>query len=139
RCARPWPSSAGSSGPFRAGASWRWPSLSPTGAEVVLEHGSLAAHVVHGTATAWVVRAGPYRVRVTGTRFAVDWRSPKLEVSLYEGAVTVEGGVLGAGVPLQAGRRLTVDSEVVRIDSLTTPRTAPRIEPLGAGRGSDGL
>ena len=38
-------------------------------AELEIERGRLEAHVVHAASTVWLVHAGPYRVRVTGTRF----------------------------------------------------------------------
>jgi TolA-binding protein len=108
--------SDGSAVVFRAGSAGRLESLTASGSELVLEHGTLTAHVVHAATTAWVVHAGPYRVRVTGTRFAVSWRAGRLDLSLFEGSVIVDGSVLGVGVPLTAGRRLTVASGIVRIE-----------------------
>ena len=63
--------SDGSSLTFRAGSSGRMHRLGAGGAEVVLDSGRLEAHVIHSDQTLWLVHAGPYRVRVTGTRFAV--------------------------------------------------------------------
>jgi len=65
--------SDGSSLTFRSGASGRMRRLGGDGAEVFLEQGRLEAHVVHTPSTLWLVHAGPYRVRVTGTRFEVVW------------------------------------------------------------------
>jgi TolA-binding protein len=131
--------SDGSTVTFRAGSAGRLASLSGSGAEVILERGALEAHVVHAASTAWIVRAGPYRVRVTGTRFSVAWRAAdRLDLILYEGSVIVDGAALGAGVPLQAGRRLTVASGVVHIEPLaTTPATSPRAVAAGQPRGGD--
>jgi len=109
----------GSNLTFRAGSTGRMQRLGGDGADVVLERGRLEAHVVHAQATLWLVHAGPYRVRVTGTRFAVDWSAGRLDVALFEGAVLIDGGVLGAGVPLQGGHRLTVDRGTVRTDLLS--------------------
>ena len=81
-----------------------------------MHRGSLQAAVVHAPGTRWVVRPGPFRVHVTGTRFGVDW-SPTagvLAVTLREGSVVVDGGVLGAGVPLRAGQRLQVALDTAR-------------------------
>ncbi|HEX2660597.1 MAG TPA: FecR family protein, partial [Polyangia bacterium] len=103
---------------FRAGSSGRMLRLDAAGADVLLEHGTLQAHVVHAERTAWQLHAGPYRVRVTGTRFGLSWRSDKLELALYEGSVIVDGDVLGAGVPVTTGHRLTVASGIVRIEPL---------------------
>jgi hypothetical protein len=110
--------SDGSSLMFRSGSSGRLHRLGGDGAEVFLEQGRLEARVVHAPATLWLVHAGPYRVRVTGTRFAVVWMAARLDVSLFEGSVVIDGAVLGAGVPLRAGQRLSVDRGMVRTDPL---------------------
>jgi hypothetical protein len=98
--------------------------LGGDGAEVFLEQGRLEAHVVHTPSTLWLVHAGPYRVRVTGTRFAVVWLAARLDVSLFEGSVVIDGAMLGAGVPLHAGQRLSVDRGVVRTDPLAADDAA---------------
>jgi len=126
--------SDGSAVTFRAGSAGRLESLTASGSEIVLERGALTAHVVHALTTAWVVRAGPYRVRVTGTRFAVSWRAGRLDLSLFEGSVIVDGSVLGAGVPLTAGRRLTVASGVVRIEPFQAAGPPPRVAQQGRGQ-----
>jgi hypothetical protein len=110
--------SDGSTITFRAGSAGSLQRLTRSGADVLLERGRLDAHVVHADATLWLVHAGPFRVRVTGTRFAVGWLAPRLTVAVYEGAVVVDGASLGAGIPLRAGQRLTVDGGVVRTESL---------------------
>jgi len=103
--------SDGSTVRFEAGAAGRVQRLTGSGADVVLDDGRLEAHVVHAERTSWVVRAGPFRIRVTGTRFSVTWsaRTSTLSVALREGSVLVDGAVLGAGVPLRAGQALDVD------------------------------
>lgn len=110
--------SDGSTVTFRAGSSGQLEKLNSAGAELLLVRGALQAHVIHAATTSWILHAGPYRVRVTGTRFGLSWRSERLELSLYEGSVVVDGAALGAGVPVQAGQRLTVASGVVRIEPL---------------------
>ena len=80
--------------------------------------GALQAHVIHAATTSWILHAGPYRVRVTGTRFGLSWRAGAAGLSLYEGSVVVDGAALGSGVPVRAGQRLTVASGVVRIEPL---------------------
>ena len=110
--------SDGSTVTFRAGSSGQLEKLNNAGAELVLVRGTLQAHVIHAETTSWILHAGPYRVRVTGTRFGLSWRSERLELSLYEGSVMVDGAVLGAGVPVRAGQRLTVASGLVRIEPL---------------------
>lgn len=110
--------SDGSTVTFRAGSSGQLQKLNSAGAELVLARGTLQAHVIHAATTVWILHAGPYRVRVTGTRFGLSWRAERLDLSLYEGSVVVDGAVLGSGVPVHAGQRLTVASGVVRIEPL---------------------
>jgi ferric-dicitrate binding protein FerR (iron transport regulator) len=123
--------SDGSSVTFQPGSAGRVDRLTGRGAEVVLERGRLDAAVQHAPDTRWLVRAGPFRVRVTGTRFEVDWQPPagsgggdgRLTVALREGSVIVDGGLLGDGIPLRAGQRLRVEpgpggEGLVRTDSL---------------------
>jgi len=129
--------SDGSTVTFRAGSSGQLEKLNSAGAELVLVRGTLQAHVIHAETTSWILHAGPYRVRVTGTRFGLSWRSERLELSLYEGSVVVDGAVLGAGVPVRAGQRLTVASGVVRIEPLGGAATVALATPGardGAGR-----
>jgi len=85
------------------------------GARLTLERGRIDAHVVHRQTSSWQVAAGPFVVRVTGTRFLVAW-DPALEtlsVQVSEGQVEVTGGghpkhqlVAGSGLELHvAGRK----------------------------------
>jgi len=110
--------SDGSTVTFRAGSSGQLQKLNSAGAELVLVRGTLQAHVIHAATTSWILHAGPYRVRVTGTRFGLSWRAERLELSLFEGSVIVDGAALGSGVPVHAGQRLSVAAGVVRIEPL---------------------
>ena len=117
--------SNGSTAIFRPGSTGRLLRLHDAGAEVELIAGRLEASIFHGVDTRWVFRAGPFAVRVTGTRFDVEWspQARKLVVALRQGGVTVDGAVLGAGVPLRAGQRLAVtlngdDTGSVRTEAL---------------------
>lgn len=78
------------------------------GADLVQERGRATYAVVHRPVAAWSVEAGPYRVRVTGTRFSVAWspESGSFVAELYEGTVTIDGPSAGGGVRLRAGQRL---------------------------------
>jgi hypothetical protein len=78
------------------------------GADMVQERGRATYTVVHRPVAAWSVEAGPYRVHVTGTRFAVAWspESGSFVTELYEGSVTVEAPSAESGVRLRAGQRL---------------------------------
>jgi hypothetical protein len=128
--------SDGSTVTFRAGAVGRMQRLTAAGAELEIERGRLEAHVIHAASTVWLVHAGPYRVRVTGTRFVVDWVNPRLNVAVYQGSVVVDGGALGAGVPLHAGQHLTVRDGVVRVEAL--PAGQSSVVPQGDGRSDEG-
>jgi hypothetical protein len=123
---------------FRSGSRGRVERLDGIGAVVALEDGALEAHVVHAEKTHWTMQAGPFRVHVTGTRFTMTWSRAHhtLAVALHEGAVLVDGAVLGAGVPLRAGQRLTVelDGGRVRTESLVPVPTRPA--PVLAAQGS---
>jgi transmembrane sensor len=116
--------SDGSTVTFQPGSAGIVQQLGEASAEVVVERGRLDAAVVHSDRTLWIVRAGPFRVRVTGTRFSVTWSptAKSLVVALHEGSVLVDGALLGAGVPLRAGQRLAVELDAGRV----------RTEPLEA-------
>src|SRR6266567_2493380 len=77
-----------------AGTRVRVTEASIEGAEIVIEHGGLLARVVHrGTETRWAVRAGPFRVRVTGTSFETGWEpaTETFSLTVREGSVEVTG------------------------------------------------
>jgi hypothetical protein len=80
--------------------------LNPAGADVLLESGLLHVQVHHETDSAWHISAGPFGVRVTGTRFDVRWKPEEdaFELSLREGHVEVTGCVFGQGYRMQAGQ-----------------------------------
>ncbi len=83
-----------------------------SGAHVLVESGDVHVSVVHRDDTKWSVEAGPFEVRVTGTKFDVHWdpATTALVVRLEEGAVYVRGcNLLGdEGRLLQAGEQLDV-------------------------------
>ena len=82
------------------------------GARVLVESGTVRVSVVHARTheTRWTVEAGPFEVRVTGTKFDVvyDPSSTGLVVRMHEGSVVVRGcGLAGNG-----GRRLVAGEEL---------------------------
>jgi hypothetical protein len=83
-------------------------SSSAEGARLTLIEGKTLAHVVHRAQSHWSVEAGPFEVRVTGTRFGASWdaQRERLSVELYEGSVQVEGGGLVEPLAVHAGQRL---------------------------------
>jgi ferric-dicitrate binding protein FerR (iron transport regulator) len=86
--------SDGTSVTLSPGAQGRVVSLGPDGAGLLVERGSARMAVVHkGDATRWRVDAGPFEVRVTGTKFDVTWEpeSATFRIRLDEGSVVVSG------------------------------------------------
>ncbi len=63
------------------------------GATLRLERGEATVSVRHRTVTRWLVEAGPFVVRVTGTSFRVGWRpEPEtFDLEVFEGEVRVAG------------------------------------------------
>jgi hypothetical protein len=82
------------------------------GAELALEGGELEVSVVHRRLGRWAVRAGPFRIEVTGTRFGVRWNKPdgRLRLALHEGEVVVGGGPIPPGTRLRTGQVLQADT-----------------------------
>jgi ferric-dicitrate binding protein FerR (iron transport regulator) len=90
-------------------ASARVLSLEPNHAELALKNGKLAASVRHREGVRWTIVAGPYEVRVVGTKFTVAWdqSSQNFHVEVSEGRVQVTGGDLGTrAVQLDPGQHL---------------------------------
>ncbi len=121
---------------FQPGSQARVARLTETGAELELDSGRLLAHVQHTGQARWAVVAGPYRVRVTGTRFSAEWLASerRLAVQMFEGSVVVEGPALGAGLHLEAGDWLHVragQSPVVTRAHRPQPVVVP-VAPLPA-------
>ncbi|WP_437543434.1 FecR family protein [Sorangium sp. So ce367] len=94
------------------------------GAELRVERGAVDFHVVHRSDARWVVHAGPYAVRVTGTRFEARWapEARRFTLALAEGSVEVTGPELGTA-RLSAGDRLdlTAPSEPAASDTAAAP------------------
>jgi ferric-dicitrate binding protein FerR (iron transport regulator) len=92
--------------------------LNPTGADVLLESGLLHVQVRHQADSAWHISAGPFGVRVTGTRFDVRWKPEEdtFELSLREGQVEVTGCVFGQGYRMHAGQTVRASCRNERFD-----------------------
>jgi transmembrane sensor len=96
--------------------------VTPDGAQLTLERGHVDAHVVHRKGSRWQVAAGPFVVRVTGTRFRVSWdpQTEKLVVKVTEGRVEVSGDDQPVRA-LTAGSLLELSAAAQR----TSPTAAP--------------
>jgi hypothetical protein len=82
------------------------------GASLDLERGQAEVSVRHQPETRWMLRAGPYRVRVTGTRFDLRWspEQDRFEIGLAEGSVVVTTDLSShAAVKMVAPERLVID------------------------------
>jgi TolA-binding protein len=84
----------------------------------------------------WNVRAGGYRVAVTGTSFSVEVDdSEQLSVDLFAGSVIVTGPLAPSGLPVNAGQRLSVEPANGRVrllplsDLESRPRAAAGNDP----------
>ena len=85
---------------------------------VLLKKGKANIDVVHKKNTRWRVSAGPFNVRVTGTKFDVEWdeSSQLFKLALKEGTVELQGPMLGNGVILKAGREIVADLNRERME-----------------------
>jgi TolA-binding protein len=86
-------------------------NVAPETVSVRLVAGTLRAHVVHRERATWRFQAGPFDVRVTGTRFETGWDQTRrlFTLSLSEGGVVVTGPHLNAsGQVVRAGDALRV-------------------------------
>ncbi|MBK6695836.1 MAG: FecR domain-containing protein [Myxococcales bacterium] len=112
-------------------AQVRVAELRSDGARVVLEHGRIEAHVIHRSDTRWTINAGPFEVRVTGTRFALDWdaSSQAMVVTLVEGAVEVSGCRLGEARRVAAGETLRVSCAPVVVAEVPPSAALPKETP----------
>ena len=83
------------------------------GAEVAIGHGSLTVSVHHTHRANWTVKAGPFTVEVTGTRFEVSWEPNQqhFTLRLVEGRVILRGPGIAEDRTLIAGQSFDSDSE----------------------------
>jgi len=117
-------------------------ALDGQGATLAIEDGTLEVSVVHRARTHWQVRAGGYRIQVTGTRFAAGWdrRSQSLTVNMHEGSVLVSGPGLKEPVRVVTGQRLQANAGGANLGFEASHDIAAREEmaPLPALSGSEG-
>jgi len=77
------------------------------GARVFVERGLTTSHVTHEKASNWTFVAGPFEVRVTGTRFALSWDPlvEEIDLRLLEGSVEVRSPLAQGPIVVRAGQR----------------------------------
>jgi len=109
-------------------------ALEKDGATVAVDDGTVEVSVVHRARTHWQIRAGAYRIQVTGTRFAAGWdrRAQALTVTMHEGAVLVTGPGLAEPVRLVTGQRLRASASGVSLglESAVSPPVSAKDEPM---------
>jgi transmembrane sensor len=110
-----------------SGATMRVLDLWRDGARVTLESGRANVQVVHRQNTRWFFSAGPYDVRVIGTRFVLAWNpdAQSLTLTLAEGRVEVSGGSLPAPMVVLEGQVLQVDPRARSLRPLDESAGAP--------------
>jgi transmembrane sensor len=136
--------SDGSRMTLEPGSRVRLAELRPVGATLAVESGALEVAVKHNQKTDYRLSLGPFLVRVTGTRFKVNFSPDQdlLRLTMTEGTVVVSGCALGDPRPLRAGESLTASCrdghfEISRGQSATEseptvappPATPPASEP----------
>jgi TolA-binding protein len=104
-------------------------NLSAASVEVELRRGRAHFDVAKRDGSTFSVRAGPFGVLVTGTRFDVSWLpdADALVVDLHEGQVTLSGCGFGEGRQLAAGQtaRAQCETSEVSIGYASTKRSRP--------------
>jgi ferric-dicitrate binding protein FerR (iron transport regulator) len=119
-----------------AGGRARVANTTGNGAQLVLERGHAELHVVHRSNTRWSFDAGPYTVKVTGTRFTVDWATDeeRLQVVVTEGSVLVQSSGKHEGIAVTAGQRLIATAKDARFELGPVADNDQPIQPMPSVR-----
>jgi transmembrane sensor len=101
-----------------------------TGAAILVERGKLRAAVVPRPHAHWRLFMGPYRIRVTGTKFDVAWEpeTQHFALSLREGSVVVSGPAIDGERVVHAGEALEL-ARPASASALPASRALPDPEP----------
>lgn len=83
----------------------------PQGVNLSIERGIVRCNIRHRANTDWTVKAGPFDIRVTGTRFEAEWvpTTSHFELTLEEGSVEVTGPHVSGTQRVVKGERFTVE------------------------------
>lgn len=121
--------SDGTSVALDAGTRLRLDEVESNGARISVEEGRVITHVIHRSDTSWSFLAGPFSVRVTGTRFSLAWDRSRevLEVTLIEGSVEIDGFGRQRPVVVAAGQRFVGDAKTrsLLVVDVSQPTSAP--------------
>jgi len=119
------------------GARTQVRSIDRHGARVVVSAGAAHVDVAHAPGARWLVDAGPFTIRVTGTAFTVAWspESERLDVDMERGAVEIDGPLSDRAIPLRSGEHLTVnvrEGETVLRERGKAPETTTAALPAAS-------
>jgi transmembrane sensor len=121
--------------------------LTESGAQVDVASGEVSFAVHHRDNTKWLVGAGPFRVHVTGTRFAVTWAPDRERFSLRlsEGSVVVSienashGDVkLAAPASLVVERGQWQSDTPASVASVLPPSASPEVSAAPTSSAAEG-
>lgn len=115
-------------------ADVRLVSLSAESPVLALERGSLHVNIIPSADRTWIVRAGPFSIRVLGTEFQVAWSADRamLELEMERGEVQL-GGPLVEGQRVAGHDRVRVwvrDGRFERVSPAAPSDRAPPAEEL---------
>jgi hypothetical protein len=112
----------------KPGSRLRIDETHSNGARVLVERGTAAARVKHRDRSRWVFAAGPFNVKVIGTKFDLDWdpQAQVVSLTLHEGAVEVESPVGQSHCIVRAGQRFqaSLQSGTMTLESIRTVASA---------------
>lgn len=110
------------------GSKARVVELRRGGARLELANGSMKVHVVPRAVTDFRLDAGPFGVRVTGTRFELGYRPDEdiFELYLEEGQVELTGCAFGRGRKLAAGQSVRASCAKQAVEVSYGPLRAAR-------------
>jgi TolA-binding protein len=114
-----------------------------SGARVVVERGSATIHVEHERRSRWSFVAGPFEVRVTGTKLTIAWdpEEERIDVTLHEGSVEIETPIGPSRYAVAAGHRFhaSVREGMVKMDDARVrEQAAKRDDAPGAAAAARG-
>lgn len=101
------------------------------GASFALENGRVQVDIVPREHAQWIFKAGPFRVNVHGTSFAVAWNpdSGLFEVNLTSGSIAVASPIGGPEIRMRAAQSLRVN---LKDQTFTLEPTNRREVPVAA-------
>ncbi len=102
-------------------------ALTPDVAALTLEMGQLRAWLSGREPQAWQIDTGPFTVRGSQTQFLLYWdpEAQLFEITLSQGAVTVEGPILGESKLVESGHslRVSVPDALAVLTAMAQPGT----------------